>query len=179
MSKEPVQCKRCEAWLPGEKYPYHQQYMCPKRPSLTRNVPRYGNCALPGCGARFLMKKGTHKYCHPAHSPNGSRSPPREAGPAPAMPLQPKDTAYGTCALETCGALFEKKHRGHLYCTPAHSPHGGRLPVPVSRASKEAADMAPIERSAESYRREADAVPLLTREASYALWGRCLGVEFH
>lgn len=82
-----------------------------------------------------------------------------------------------TCALKECGVEFTSQGVTHRYCCPAHADRA-RWGENLEAAEKErhALEMAPLKREAELVRRAAEAVPLLSPEANYALWLRCLGV---
>jgi hypothetical protein len=80
------------------------------------------------------------------------------------------------CALEECGADFVSQGVTHRYCCPRHADVARAGDTDDAERARQALEMAPLAREAELVRLAAEAVPMLSPEASHALWLRCLGV---
>jgi rRNA maturation protein Nop10 len=80
------------------------------------------------------------------------------------------------CALKECGAEFVSQGVSHRYCHPRHADMARNGDVDEAETARLVLEMAPLAREQEAVRRAAEAVPMLSPEASHRLWLRCLGV---
>jgi hypothetical protein len=91
-----------------------------------------------------------------------------------ALPSRRGKTAK--CALKECGAEFVSQGVTHRYCCPRHADVARAGDTDDAERARQAAEMAPLAREEEAVRLATEAVPMLSPEASHALWLRCLGV---
>jgi hypothetical protein len=87
----------------------------------------------------------------------------------------PKRGKPAKCALPECRADFVSQGVTHRYCCTRHADVARKDTPEEVEAARLLVEMAPLAREAELVRLAAEAVPLLSREASFALWARCLG----
>ncbi len=81
-----------------------------------------------------------------------------------------------TYDCEKCGVEFASQGVTHRYCSPRHADVARTGEDAEAEATARLArEMAPLKREEELVRLAAEAVPVLSREASFALWLRCLG----
>lgn len=87
----------------------------------------------------------------------------------------PTKRGYAKCALEECEEEFLSEGVHHRFCCPRHADiaRAGDTDTAPERLKLE---MEPLERTLAAITAEAGAVPMITGEASHALWLRCLGV---
>jgi hypothetical protein len=139
------------------------------------------------CGAMVLpTQKGNHVHWKCPMQGEGRKK--REAEERRAagldLPPEPKFFQYLACVCR-CGAQIGQV-KGNKKRQFVNSEHYEKWRKETIRAAggdgqkaeqrKHAEEVAAVVAKEDAIRREAEAVLLLSREASYALWGACLGV---
>lgn len=141
---------------------HHRKYRCPKQGKLLRSIQRQEK----------------------AIANESAREAERQAALAEPPPAPPKFFQYLACVCG-CGTQIGqvKGQKKRQFVDTAHYEKWRKDTLraaggdgQTAEARKHAEEVASVVAKEEAIAREAEAVRLLTPEASYALWGACLGV---
>jgi hypothetical protein len=154
-------CEKCGETVAMTHKGHHRKYKCPEQGNLLR------------------AKRSQEK----AIADGADREAERQNAPEDAMP-PPRFYQHLACVCG-CGAQIGQA-KGNKKRQFVNSEHYEKWRKETLRAAggdgqtaeqrKHAEEVAAVVAKDDAIRREAEAVLLLSREASYALWGACLGV---
>jgi hypothetical protein len=155
-------CDKCGETVAMTHKGHHRKYKCPGQGSLLR------------------AKRSQEK----ASADDADREAERKRALEDAKPPPPRFYQYLACVCG-CGAQIGQV-KGNKTRQFVNSEHHEKWRKETLRAAggdgqtveqrKHAEEVAAVVAKDDAIRREAEAVLLLSREASYALWGACLGV---